>query len=117
MEESPIKLKTCFYGLGLNRKALFDCWYIRVFDSKRENSYLKLKVNTITDVSRESEEKVFKLSPSDFDNNNIAYIKYQPKYQEAVAMQLELESNVQIYQIDLGVSVNDSVTQIAHNNF
>ena len=116
-EEVPIKLKTCFYGLGSNRKANFDCWYIRVFDPKREGNYLKLKVNTITDVSRHTEEKVFNFSPSDYDENNIAYVKYQPKYQEAVAMQIELESDIQIYQIDLGVNVESSVVQLSHNNF
>lgn len=116
-EEVPIKLKTCFYGLGSNMKANFDCWYIRVFDPKREGNYLKLKVNTITDVSRQTEEKIFKFSPSDYDENNIAYVKYQPKYQDAVAMQLELESDIQIYQIDLGVNANTATAQLSHNNF
>ena len=52
-----------------------------------------------------------------YDVNNQVYIRYQPKYQTAVAMQLELESDIAIYQISLGVNATDTVTQQSKFNF
>ena len=116
-EMIPVKLKTAYYGLGSELKAVMDCWYIRVFDDNRSEGYVKVKVNTITDVSRHTDEKTYKINPSDYDENNIAYIRHQPKYQECVAMQLELESNIGIYSLALGVNTTDSITQVSKFNF
>ena len=112
-----IKLATKYYGLGSELKATFDCWYIRLHSETRENGKLKVKVNTITDTSFESEEKTFELQKSMYDDNDQIYIKYQPKYQSAVAIQLELESDVPIYQISLGVNQTDAITQQTKFNF
>ena len=103
--------------MGSELKATFDCWYIRLHSETRENGKLKVKVNTITDTSFESEEKTFELQKSMYDDNDQIYIKYQPKYQSAVAIQLELESDVPIYQISLGVNQTDAITQQTKFNF
>ena len=116
-EMIPVKLKTAFYGLGSELKAVMDCWYIRLYDPDRIEGNLKVRVNTITDVTRHAEEKSYPISPSDYDDNNMIYIKYQPKYQECVAMQLELESNIGIYSLSLGVNTMDSVPQVTKFNF
>jgi hypothetical protein len=113
----PVKLKTAYYGLGNEQKAVMDCWYLRLFDAKRTEGYVKVKVNTITDVTRHTEEKVYHVNPSDYDDNNIFYIRYQPKYQECVSMQLELETNLGIYSMALGVNTTDSATQVSKFNF
>lgn len=116
-EMIPVKLQTAYYGLGSEQKAVMDCWYLRLFDKDRTEGYVKVKVNTITDVTRHTEEKTFNISPSDYDDNNIVYIRYQPKYQECVSMQLELETNLGIYQISLGVNTTDSTAQVSKFNF
>ena len=116
-EMIPVKLQTAFYGLGSELKAVMDCWYIRLYDPDRTEGNLKVRVNTITDVTRHAEEKSYPISPSDYDDNNMIYIKYQPKYQECVAMQLELESNIGIYSLSLGVNTTDSVPQATKFNF
>ena len=116
-EMIPVKLKTAYYGLGSEQKAVMDCWYLRLFDKDRTEGYVKVKVNTITDVTRHTEEKTFNISPSDYDDNNIVYIRYQPKYQECVSMQLELETNLGIYSMSLGVNTTDSTAQVSKFNF
>ena len=113
----PVKLKTAYFGLGAEQKSVMDCWYIRLFDENRVEGEVKVKVNTITDVTRHSEEKTFKINPSDYDENNIVYLRYQPKYQECTAMQLELESNIGIYELAIGVNATDSTAQVSKLNF
>jgi len=116
-EMVPVKLQTAYYGLGGEQKAVMDCWYLRLFDKDRTEGYVKVKVNTITDVTRHTEEKTYNISPSDYDDNNIVYIRYQPKYQECVSMQLELETNLGIYSMSLGVNTTDSTAQVSKFNF
>jgi hypothetical protein len=116
-EEKPIKLATKYYGLGAELKANMDCWYIRLHNADHKNGKLKLKVNTITNTSFETEEKTFDINKNMYDVNNQVYIRYQPKYQTAVAMQLELESDIAIYQISLGVNATDAVAQQSKFNF
>lgn len=116
-EMVPVKLQTAYYGLGNEMKAVMDCWYLRLFDENNTKGYVKAKVHTITDVTRHTEEKTFEVNPSDYDENHIVYLRFQPKYQECVSMQLELETNLGIYQISLGVNTTDSTAQVSKFNF
>lgn len=116
-EMIPLKLETAYYGLGSELKAVMDCWYLRLFDENNTKGYVKAKIHTITDVTRHTEEKTFEVNPSDYDENHIVYLRFQPKYQECVAMQLELETNLGIYQISLGVNATDAVAQQSRFNF
>lgn len=116
-EEQPIKLQTKYYGLGSELKANYDCWYIRLHSKKHKAGKLKLKVNTITNTSFETEEKTFDIEPSMYDTNSQIFIRYQPKYQSAVATQLELESDIAIYQISLGINQTDATAQVSKFNF
>lgn len=115
--EQPIRLHTKYYGLGGELKATYDCWYIRLHNKDHKAGKLKLKVNTITNTSFETEEKTFDIEPSMYDGNDTIFIRYQPKYQSAVATQLELESDIAIYQISLGVNTTDAVAQQSKFNF
>jgi hypothetical protein len=116
-EVIPIKFSTKFYGLGSEQKANYDCWYFRLHADDRRAGYLDIKIHTITNISKETENKRFIISAADYDENNIVYLKYQPKYQSAVAMQIEGETNLAIYQISLGVNASDAVAQMSKNNF
>lgn len=113
----PLKFQTAYYGLGSEQKAVMDCWYIRVFDDNRSPGKIKVKTRTITNVTMSSDEKEYEIEPSAYDENNIAYIRHQPKYQECVAMQLELETNIGIYSLALGVNATDAAAQISKFNF
>ena len=113
----PIVLKTAYYGLGSEQKANYDCWYIRLHSPNKTGGYIKYKVNTITDKSFFADEEYKALSKNDFDDNGIAYIKAQPKYQSAVATQLEIETDIPIYQISLGINATDTVAQMSKFNF
>lgn len=115
--ETPIKLQTKFYGLGGELKANYDCWYIRLHNKDRKSGKLKVKVNTMTNSSFETEEKTFTIEPNQYDSNNTVFIRYQPKYQSAVATQLELESDIAVYQLSLGVNNTDAVAQQSKFNF
>jgi hypothetical protein len=115
--ETPIKLHTKFYGIGAEQKVTYDCWYIRLHNKDHKAGKLKLKVNTVTNTSFETEEKTYDIEPSMYDGNDTIFIRYQPKYQSAVATQLELESDIAIYQISLGVNATDAVAQQSKFNF
>lgn len=115
--ETPIKLHTKFYGIGAEMKATYDCWYIRLHNKDHKAGKLKLKVNTITNTAFETEEKTYNIEPSMYDSNDTVFIRYQPQYQSAVATQLELESDIAIYQISLGVNATDAVAQQSKFNF
>ena len=113
----PIKFKTCFYGLGKEQVADYDCYYIRLHSTDKRIGELKVKVNTITDTSFETEEKSYPITRDMYDSNNQVLIKHQPKYQRATAIQLELESPIPIYQVSLGVNATDTVAQLSKFNF
>jgi hypothetical protein len=117
MSEHPIKLATKYYGLGSELKAGYDCWYIRLHDKNHKTGKLKMKINTITDSTFQTEEKTEAIEPSRYDANDMVYIKFQPKYQSAVATQLELESDIAIYQLSLGINQNDVVAQQSKFSF
>lgn len=112
----PIKLATKFYGLGAEKKAVLDCWYIRVWDKDHTAATIKVRDTTITDVTKVTHEKPYRISKDDYDNHDIAYIRHQPQFQECVAMQLELESPISIYSLAVGVTTTD-VAQISKLNF
>lgn len=117
MTEIPVKLQTAYYGVSTEMKANMDCWYIRAFDANKKEGYITVQVNTITNTATEVEEKTFRIEPKDYDNNNTVYIRYQPKFQECVAMQLGLESNLGVYELALGLNSNDSTAQVSKFNF
>ena len=113
----PIKFKTCYYGLSGEQKANYDCWYVRLHASNKSSGYIKYRVNTITDKSFFSKEEYKTLTKNDFDENGLAYIKCQPQYQSAVATQLEVETDIPIYQVSLGINATDTVAQMSSLNF
>lgn len=110
----PIKLQTQYYGMGNNIKSVIDCIYIRLFydydDSFNVKDNIVLKVNTLTDCGRQSEEKTISVQPSDWDKETkTLYIRYQPKYQECVGMEVSVESPFAIASLDFGYSTDGSV--------
>jgi len=112
----PVKLATKFYGLGGEKKSIVDCWYIRVWDKDHTAATIKVRDTTITDVTKVTHEKSYRINKDDYDSHDIAYIRHQPQFQECVAMQLELESPISIYSLAVGVNATD-VAQVSRMNF
>ena len=116
----PLKLKTQYYGVGNNIKSIIDCIYIRLFNDYNESfnikGDIKLHVNTITDCGKKSEEKIFSILPSDWDKETRTfYIRYQPKYQECVGMEVDIESPFALATLDFGYST-DGTAQVSKYN-
>lgn len=110
----PINLATQFYGVGNNIKSVIDCVYIRLYYDYDENfnvkGDVKLRVNTLTDCGKKSEEKVFTILPADWDKESkTVYLRYQPKYQECIGMEVGIESPFAIATLDFGYSTDGTV--------
>lgn len=119
-ERIPLKLKTQYYGMGNNIKSVVDCVYIRLlYDygaSLNVKGDLKLSVSTLTECGRKSEEKTFTVMPSDWDKETkTAYLRYQPKWQECVGMEVSLESPFALASLDFGFS-SDGTAQVSKMN-
>ena len=115
-ETIPVKLTTCFYGAGLNRVSVIDCWYIRLFSNTAKKGKVKVKVETMTNISMSSEEQTFEISKEKWaENNGIVYLRYQPKLQRSVGCSLSIESDFALYDLQCSVKP-DSTIQVTKEN-
>ena len=106
----PIKLTTSFYGLGNENTAVFDCWYIRLYSQDRKAGKLKLSANTLTNIGVKSQRKVVEVTSQMFDKETgTALVRFQPQFQAAAGMQLDIESDTPISEIV--VSLQPDTTQ------
>ena len=109
-EKLPIKLSTSYYGLGNENTAVFDCWYIRLYSADRKAAKLKLAANTLTNIGVKSKYKVVEITTQMFDKETgTALVRFQPQFQAATGIQLELECDVPISEIS--VSYQPDTTQ------
>lgn len=120
-ERFPIKLTTQYYGLGNNIKSVVDCIYLRLFydyDSSFDvKGDVKLNIVTLTDCGKKSEEKIFSILPSDWDSETkTVYLRYQPKYQECVGMEISIESPFAIATLDVGYSTDGTIQNSKFNS-
>lgn len=99
-----IIVKTQLYGLGDNMLSETDCVYIRVFNAENEQTTQTVKVKgfALTDNQTPLLERTFTITLSDWTADGSYYIRYQPTYQKALGIQIEIESSVPITYI--GVS-------------
>lgn len=110
--KQPIKLSTRLYGLSNNMLSETDCVFIRVFNAENEKSVQTVKVGgfTLTDKKSDLIESEFKIRESDWDSENTYYIRYQPSYQKALGIQIDIESTVPITYI--GISNTPDIKMI-----
>jgi hypothetical protein len=99
-----IIVKTQLYGLGDNMLSETDCVFIRVFNAENEQTAQTVKVKgfTLTDKKTPLLERTFTITSSDWDSDGSYYIRYQPTFQKALGIQIEIDSTVPITYI--GVS-------------
>ncbi len=102
--KQKIIVKTQLYGLDNNMLSETDCVYIRVFNAENETGSQSVKVSgfTLTDTKRDLIEREYVINQSDWDEKKTYYIRYQPTFQKALGIQIDIESTVPITYI--GVS-------------
>lgn len=99
-----IIVKTQLYGLGDNMLSETDCVFIRVFNAENETGSQTVKVGgfTLTDKRSDLTTREYIINQNDWTDDGSYYIRYQPTYQKALGIQIEIESTVPITYI--GVS-------------
>lgn len=115
-----IELATEFYGLSSHQKSVNDCIYLRLFDEDLSKGEVSLKVESLTDGARETEETVIKINNSDWDKlTKSVYVRYQPKRQRALGTCIHIKSPFAIGYMGIGniadVKVIDSVSKTSIN--
>ena len=113
-----VKLSTMYYGFGQNTLQRCDCLYLRLFSEKNEKGIVKINSKTITNIGRKAllHSQEFKITSTDWDElTHTAYLRYQPKYQECVAISFEIESDFAISYMGVGTT-NLGITQIGGKN-
>ena len=112
-------IKTKWLGDIANQVLRVDCFYIRLFlDKTFDNSKsVTFKSETITDIGTESDTKTISLTVNDFDSvTKSVYLRYQPQYQTAVAMNFTVTTPFPIISMSVGYTVKDEQPQISHIN-
>lgn len=115
-----IELETEFYGLSSHQKSVNDCIYLRLFDEDLSKGEVSLKVESLTDGARETEETIIKINNSDWDKlTKSVYVRYQPKRQRALGTCVRIKSPFAIGYMGIGniadVKVIDSVSKTSIN--
>ncbi len=101
-EVLPLKLETSFYGLGAGEYTAIDRWDIVLYNNnhKRETSWLKVKERSLTNITEESNEQTFTITPEMYDKWSYSYLKpYVPQLQKGVGLKLEIETPLTIVRV------------------
>lgn len=114
-----LHIKTLYLGSVENKKSQYDCFYVRLFKNDTYNTTgdFKITATTITDMGMDSDTKTFNITASDWDaKTNSIYLRYQPKYQRAVAMTFDIESSFPIISMTLGYNELNEQASLSHIN-
>lgn len=96
-------VETCFYGLTNETVSINDCLYLRIFSEEREIGELKVSATTFSLEGRKTEETVFDIKSSDWDEiTNTIYLRYQPKTQRGLGISFSIDSPFKIASISVG---------------
>lgn len=98
----PLNLETAFFGIGANQSTSIDRWDIVLYDftEKKEKSYIKVGVRSMTDMSVRSEDKVLEIMPNDYDKwSSSILIRYVPKLIKGQGIRLYLETPLIVQRI------------------
>ncbi len=99
--KQPIKITTKLYGLGNNLLSETDCVYVRVFNAEKETTPQIVRIGgfTLTNEKHALLERTYTIN--EWDDDYTYYIRYQPTYQKALGIQIEIESTVPITYIGI----------------
>jgi hypothetical protein len=98
----PLRLETSFYGLGAGEYTAIDRWDIVLYNNnhKHETSWLKVKERSLTNITEESNEQTFTITPEMYDKWSYSYLKpYVPQLQKGVGLKLEIETPLTVVRV------------------
>ena len=98
----PLRLETSFYGLGAGEYTAIDRWDIVLYNNnhKNETSWLKVKERSLTNITEESNEQTFTITPEMYDKWSYSYLKpYVPQLQKGVGLKLEIETPLTVVRV------------------
>ena len=104
--------------LGNNAlKSNFDCLYLRVLKVNEQSGYVKVKSTTVTDMGVETDEQSYEITNESWDAlTDSIYLRYQPKYQKACAINFAIESTNPIICHEIGYTQLDEIPAISAVN-
>lgn len=115
-EDTPMKITTKYFGSIENFKSNFDCIYFRLAKTKGKNTDDTFTINatTVTDMGAITDMKT--VTPIYDAITDSMYLRYQPKYQKAVAMKFDITSTAPIISWSIGYTPLDEVGAISAVN-
>lgn len=111
-ERDKLHLCTSFFGAGVNVVSILDTWYMHFYNNGlEEDGEIKLRLETLTNTGRKTEEKTVKVRASDWDKlTNTYYFRYQPQYQRSIGASLDIVSDFPLR--DLSVTSQADTLQV-----
>ena len=111
-ERDKLHLCTSIFGAGVNVVSILDTWYMHFFNNGlEEDGEIKLRLETLTNTGRKTEEKTVKVRASDWDKlTNTYYLRYQPQYQRSIGASLDIVSDFPLR--DLSVTSQADTLQV-----
>lgn len=107
----PIKLETSFWGYGANGSLTIDRFDIVLYDESHKSDKVRLATRTLTDVSTQSEEKVYEVGEADWDKwTHSVLLSYSPRLIKGKGIKLYLETGSAIQSITVHASDNRAGT-------
>ena len=102
-----VKLETSFYGLNNQTVTINDCLYFRLFSEEHEENEIKVSATTISLQGRKTEDVIFRIKPSDWDNmTHSLYMRYQPKEQRGLGISFSIDSPFKIAAMSVGTQAD-----------
>ena len=108
-EDTPMNITTKYFGSIENFKSNFDCIYFRLAKTKGKNTddIFTINATTVTDMGAITDTKT--VTPVYDAITDSMYLRYQPKYQKAVAMKFDITSTAPIISWSIGHTPLDEV--------
>ena len=115
-ENTPMKITTKYFGSIENFKSNFDCIYFRLAKTKGKNTddTFTIQATTVTDMGAITDTKT--VTPVYDAITDSMYLRYQSKYQKAVAMKFDITSTAPIISWSIGYTPLDEVGAISAVN-
>ena len=118
--QSPVKQKaiveTKFNGPGDGQVATTDKIQIVLISDTKEKGELTLECQTFTDVGFKSDQKVFKIDATMWDNiNNALVLNYTPKYATGQGMKFKITSDFPIARMTQSINEKKQNTSTRNN--
>lgn len=109
-----IEAETAFFGVGENKVAIIDTWFVKLYAETPAKGSIKLKVTSLTDMGTQSEETELVVSKDMWDEvTKTYYLRYQPKLQRGIGMSLSVVSDFDLIDLKCSYTVDNNASQLS----